>query len=136
MLIFIVFYLRYKYADEVKKKSLVLKIPKDALAQKKRKQEKLHCDYLNKPNRSSNRRCTDPLLALSDIFESILNEMRSMPEVHPFIYPVNIKVNYLTLINIIIICLISNYSVYLKNVFYRMFQIITTLLKGQWTYKQ
>ncbi|VVC39968.1 Bromodomain, conserved site,TAFII-230 TBP-binding,Transcription initiation factor TFIID subunit 1 [Cinara cedri] len=79
-----------KHAEEVKRRSLVLKVPKDALSRKKRKNE-LHCDYLKKPDRSANRRRTDPLIVLSTIFESILNEMRDMPDVHPFIYPVNVK---------------------------------------------
>lgn len=71
-----------------------MKLPKDALARKKRKSEELHCDYLKKPDRSVYRRCTDPLVALSTIFESIIKEVREMPDVYPFIYPVNIKVNY------------------------------------------
>lgn len=79
-----------KHAEEVKRRSLVLKVPKDALSRKKRKNE-LHCDYLKKPDRSANRRRTDPLIVLSTVFESILNEMRGMPDVHPFIYPVNVK---------------------------------------------
>ncbi|XP_050421868.1 transcription initiation factor TFIID subunit 1-like [Adelges cooleyi] len=79
-----------KHAEEVKRRSLVLKVPKDALSRKKRKSE-LHCDYLKKPERSANRRRTDPLVVLSTIFESILNEMRGMPDVTPFLYPVNAK---------------------------------------------
>lgn len=105
-----------------------MKVPKDALSRKKRKNE-LHCDYLKKPDRSANRRRTDPLIVLSTIFESILNEMRGMPDVHPFIYPVNVKVNYYYyLFNIYI------YS--FKIVFYRRYQIITILYKDQWIYKQ
>lgn len=75
-------------------------MPKDALSRKKRKNE-LHCDYLKKPDRSANRRRTDPLIVLSTIFESILNEMRGMPDVHPFIYPVNVKVNFKVFYNYI-----------------------------------
>ncbi|XP_008178827.1 transcription initiation factor TFIID subunit 1 isoform X2 [Acyrthosiphon pisum] len=81
-----------KHAEEVKRRSLVLKVPKDALSRNKKRKNELHCDYLKKPDRSANRRRTDPLIVLSTIFESILNEMRGMPDVHPFIYPVNVKV--------------------------------------------
>lgn len=80
-----------KHAEEVKRRSLVLKVPKDALSRNKKRKNELHCDYLKKPDRSANRRRTDPLIVLSTIFESILNEMRGMPDVHPFIYPVNVK---------------------------------------------
>ncbi|XP_025197408.1 transcription initiation factor TFIID subunit 1 [Melanaphis sacchari] len=80
-----------KHAEEVKRRSLVLKVPKDALSRSKKRKNELHCDYLKKPDRSANRRRTDPLIVLSTIFESILNEMRGMPDVHPFIYPVNVK---------------------------------------------
>lgn len=70
----------------------MLKIPKDTLTRKKHKRDH-DCDYLKLPGRSANRRCTNPLIDLTTIFESILNEMRRMPNVHPFIYPVNVKVN-------------------------------------------
>ena len=35
-----------------------------------------------KPNKSSNRRRTDPVVTLSTIFESILNEMRDLPNMN------------------------------------------------------
>ncbi|VVC24131.1 Bromodomain, conserved site,Transcription initiation factor TFIID subunit 1, domain of unknown [Cinara cedri] len=79
-----------KHVEEVKRRSLVLKVPKDALLRKKRTNE-LHCDYLKKPDRSAKRRPTNPIVVLSSIFESILNEMRNLPDVLPFICPVNIK---------------------------------------------
>lgn len=41
----------------------------------------VHCDYLKKPHKSANRRRTDPVVTLSSIFESILNEMRDLPDV-------------------------------------------------------
>lgn len=111
-----------------------MKVPKDALARKKRKNE-LHCDYLKKPDRSANRRRTDPLIVLSTIFESILNEMRGMPDVHPFIYPVNIKVIYL----ISVIIKIFNefiFSSSLQIIFYRRYRITIILYKDQWICKQ
>lgn len=83
-----------------------MKVPKDSVSRKKRAND-LHCDYLIKPDRSANRRRTDPLVVLSSVLESILNEMRHMTDVHPFIYPVNIKV-----IIIIIIVFLYDYSIY------------------------
>lgn len=59
---------------------------------RKRGGNDLHCDYLKKPNKSANRRRTDPVVVLSTILESILNEMRDMPDVQPFLFPVNVKV--------------------------------------------
>lgn len=80
--------------EEIKRKSLMLKVPRDAMGNRKRKRggNDLHCDYLKKPNKSANRRRTDPVVVLSTILESILNEMRDMPDVQPFLFPVNVKV--------------------------------------------
>lgn len=50
-----------------------------------------HCDYLKKHQKPANRRRTDPLVELSTILESILNEMRDLPDVQPFLFPVNAK---------------------------------------------
>lgn len=71
----------------------MLKVPKDALGKKRRRGvSDLHCDYLKKHNRPANRRRTDPVVVLSTILENILNEMRDMPDVQPFLFPVNPKV--------------------------------------------
>ncbi|KAL1517978.1 hypothetical protein ABEB36_001670 [Hypothenemus hampei] len=78
-----------KHAEEMKRRSLLLKVPKDALGKKRRRD--IHCDYLKRPNKSANRRRTDPVVVLSSILEAILNEMRDMPDVQPFIFPVNQK---------------------------------------------
>ncbi|XP_066256544.1 transcription initiation factor TFIID subunit 1 [Euwallacea similis] len=82
-----------KHAEEMKRRSLLLKVPKDALGKKRRRAAlaDLHCDYLKRPNKSANRRRTDPVVVLSSILEAILNEMRDMPDVQPFIFPVNQK---------------------------------------------
>ncbi|KAJ8919713.1 hypothetical protein NQ315_006241 [Exocentrus adspersus] len=82
-----------KHAEEIKRRSLMLKVPKDALGKRKRRQgvSDLHCDYLKKHNRPANRRRTDPVVVLSTILENILNEMRDMPDVQPFLFPVNPK---------------------------------------------
>lgn len=82
-----------KHADEIRRKSLVLKFPKEAMALKKRRRAGtvLHCDYLRKPNKAANRRRTDPVVTLSIVLEAILNEMRDLPETQPFWHPVSAK---------------------------------------------
>ncbi|XP_023310146.1 transcription initiation factor TFIID subunit 1 isoform X2 [Anoplophora glabripennis] len=83
-----------KHAEEIKRKSLMLKVPKDVLGSGKKRRRgvsDLHCDYLKKHNRPANRRRTDPVVVLSTILENILNEMRDMPDVQPFLFPVNPK---------------------------------------------
>jgi len=92
-----------KHTEEVKRRSLVLKFPKvaaaaaAAAAKKKRRIGGLvststsQCDYLKKPTKLTNRRRADPVVTLSTIFETILNEMRDMPNVQLFLQPVNSK---------------------------------------------
>uniref|UniRef100_A0A1B6CHJ8 Bromo domain-containing protein n=2 Tax=Clastoptera arizonana TaxID=38151 RepID=A0A1B6CHJ8_9HEMI len=83
-----------KHAEEIKRRSLLLKVPKDAVNSRKRRKppNELHCDYLKRQQRPANRRRTDPVVVLSTILESILNEMRDLPDVQPFLFPVNAKV--------------------------------------------
>ncbi|XP_029644075.1 transcription initiation factor TFIID subunit 1 isoform X1 [Octopus sinensis] len=82
-----------EHADQMRRKSLLLKFPKQAVETKKKRRtgSVVHCDYLKKPKQSSNRRRTDPLVTLSSIFESILNEMRDLPNTQQFLFPVNPK---------------------------------------------
>ncbi|KAM9325646.1 transcription initiation factor TFIID subunit 1 [Gastrophryne carolinensis] len=81
-------------ADEVRRKSLVLKFPKQQLPQKKKRRvgSTVHCDYLNRPHKSIHRRRTDPMVTLSSVLESIINDMRDMSNTYPFHSPVNAKV--------------------------------------------
>uniref|UniRef100_A0A8C5QRV0 Transcription initiation factor TFIID subunit n=1 Tax=Leptobrachium leishanense TaxID=445787 RepID=A0A8C5QRV0_9ANUR len=81
-------------ADEVRRKSLVLKFPKQQLPQKKKRRvgSTVHCDYLNRPHKSIHRRRTDPMVTLSSVLESIINDMRDMSNSYPFHSPVNAKV--------------------------------------------
>nr|XP_033801418.1 transcription initiation factor TFIID subunit 1 isoform X2 [Geotrypetes seraphini] len=81
-------------ADEVRRKSLVLKFPKQQLPPKKKRRvgTTVHCDYLNRPHKSIHRRRTDPMVTLSSILESIINDMRDHPNTYPFHTPVNGKV--------------------------------------------
>ncbi|XP_075681101.1 TATA-box binding protein associated factor 1 [Dermatophagoides pteronyssinus] len=76
--------------------SIKLKIPKDILKKRKKRSATQdnndQLDYLQKPDyKSANRRRTDPLVILSDIFEEIWNEMRSIQDSEPFHQPVNVK---------------------------------------------
>ncbi|OTF75547.1 transcription initiation factor TFIID subunit 1-like protein [Euroglyphus maynei] len=76
--------------------SIKLKISKDLLKKRKKRSATQdnsdQLEYLQKPDyKSANRRRTDPLVVLSDIFEEIWNEMRSMPDSEPFHQPVNVK---------------------------------------------
>ncbi|KAJ3588964.1 hypothetical protein NHX12_009816 [Muraenolepis orangiensis] len=81
-------------ADEVRRKSLVLKFPKQQLPPKKKRRvgSAVHCDYLNRPNKSIHRRRTDPMVTLSSVLESVTNDMRDHPNTYPFHTPVNAKV--------------------------------------------
>nr|XP_043897762.1 transcription initiation factor TFIID subunit 1-like isoform X6 [Solea senegalensis] len=81
-------------ADEVRRKSLVLKFPKQQLPPKKKRRvgNAVHCDYLNKPHKAIHRRRTDPMVTLSSVLESIINDMRDHPNTYPFHTPVNAKV--------------------------------------------
>ncbi|KAK1787981.1 hypothetical protein P4O66_015952 [Electrophorus voltai] len=51
----------------------------------------IHCDYLNRPHKSIHRRRTDPMVTLSSVLESIINDMRDHPNTYPFHTPVNGK---------------------------------------------
>lgn len=77
----------------MKRRTLLLKVPKEAMSARKRRRQtsELHCDYLKRHNKTANRRRTDPVVVLSTILESILNELRDMPDVQPFLFPVNPK---------------------------------------------
>ncbi|KMR03010.1 transcription initiation factor tfiid subunit 1 [Lasius niger] len=84
-----------KHAEEMKRRTLLLKVPKEAVNSKKRRKPPTddHCDYLKRHQRPVNRRRTDPVVVMSTMLESILNEMRDLPDVQPFLFPVNAKVN-------------------------------------------
>lgn len=75
----------------MKRRSLLLKVPKDALSRKRKQMNEPHCDYLKKHQKPVNRRRTDPLVVLSTILEAILKEMRSLPSAQEFLFPVNAK---------------------------------------------
>ena len=81
-----------KRHEDVKRRTLLLKVPKDAVGRGKRKRmgDDSHCDYL-RYHKPANRARTDPIVSLSSILEEILNDMRDMPDVQPFMFPVNAK---------------------------------------------
>lgn len=77
----------------MKRRTLLLKVPKDVVSSKKRKRVVVEdqCDYL-RHGKTVNRRRTDPVVVLSTILEDILNDLRSLPDVQPFLFPVNQRV--------------------------------------------
>ncbi|XP_049784763.1 transcription initiation factor TFIID subunit 1 isoform X1 [Schistocerca cancellata] len=92
-----------QHAEEMKRRTLLLKVPKDAVSSRKRRRavNEMHCDYLKRQQKPANRRRTDPVVVLSTILETILNEMRDLPDVQPFLFPVNAKVvpDYYKIVN-------------------------------------
>merc|ERR1719232_2168226 len=83
-----------RHAEEMRRKSMQLKIPKDVLKSQKRRRAGTgkHCDYLDsKTYKPLKRRRTDPVITFSSFLETILNELRVMPEAEAFLYPVSIK---------------------------------------------
>ncbi|XP_016841601.1 transcription initiation factor TFIID subunit 1 [Nasonia vitripennis] len=84
-----------KHAEEMKRRTLLLKVPKDAVSSRKRKRQsgEDHCDYLKQYQRPAgvNRRRTDPVVVLSTILESILNDMKALEDGQLFWFPVNAK---------------------------------------------
>lgn len=84
-----------KHADEIRRKSLVLKFPKEAVSNQKKRRRAgtvTHCDYLKPHKKLVNRQRTDPVVTLSIILEMVLNEMRDLPEVSRDLPEVSINV--------------------------------------------
>lgn len=78
--------------DEARKKALKIRIPKEAIKRKRTSQQAEELDYLKKPDyKQTNRRPTDPSVALSVIFEGILAEIKDLPNTKLFWTPVNTK---------------------------------------------
>lgn len=77
--------------EENRKKALKIRIPMEAIKRKRTSQQE-ELDYLKKPDyKQTNRRPTDPLVALSVIFEGILNDIKDLPNTKLFWTPVNTK---------------------------------------------
>ncbi|KAH8381371.1 hypothetical protein KR093_003697 [Drosophila rubida] len=85
---------RHGTTEETTKRrgGLSMKMPRESSGKKKRRMANdVHCDYLQRHNKTANRRRTDPVVVLSSILEHILNDLRAMPDVAPFLFPVNAK---------------------------------------------
>uniref|UniRef100_A0A182J0C7 Transcription initiation factor TFIID subunit 1 n=1 Tax=Anopheles atroparvus TaxID=41427 RepID=A0A182J0C7_ANOAO len=81
-----------KRHEDVRRRTLLLKVPKEAVGKKRRRPGgDSHCDYLQRHNKTTNRQRTDPVVVFSSVLEQILNELRDMPDVQPFMFPVNAK---------------------------------------------
>jgi transcription initiation factor TFIID subunit 1 len=89
-----------RHAEDIKRRSLLLKVPKDAMTPPNKRGKKRshtgnaeHCDYLARKGKTTNRRRIDPTVVISGIFEGILNELRDMSDSSQFLHPVSTKVN-------------------------------------------
>ena len=82
----------FNHEEEVRKKSLILKVPKDVMKRKRRIMTDDYCDYLEKPDyKQANRRRKDPLVSLSIFFEEILGEIKQIEGTEIFLLPVSSK---------------------------------------------
>lgn len=82
-----------KHHEDVRRRALLLKVPKDAVGKGKRRRMGLpdeYCDYLQY-NKTANRARTDPIVVLCSMLEEILNDLRDLPDMQPFLFPVNAK---------------------------------------------
>lgn len=81
-----------KHHEDVRRRALLLKVPmKDASGRRRRMGlADDYCDYLT-PNKTVNRARTDPIVDLCSILEEILNDLRDLPDMQPFMFPVNRK---------------------------------------------
>lgn len=83
-----------KHAEELKRRTMMQRMPRDGAGGRaggrvRRRGAADSCDYLVK--RPAARRRTDPLVTLSSLLEDVLNHMRHLPDVQPFLFPVNNK---------------------------------------------
>ncbi|GBP21203.1 Transcription initiation factor TFIID subunit 1 [Eumeta japonica] len=78
-----------KQAEEFKRRSSGLGRRDSRTGRMRRRGGGDSCDYLVK--RPAERRRTDPLVTLSSLLEDVLNHMRHLPDVQPFLFPVNSK---------------------------------------------
>lgn len=81
-----------KHHEDVRRRALLLKVPKD-IGKGKRRRMGLpdeYCDYLQN-TKTANRARTDPIVVLCSMLEEILNDLRDLPDMQPFMFPVNAK---------------------------------------------
>jgi len=82
-----------KRHEDVKRRALKLKVPLDGFGKAKRRRMGLpdeYCDYLQY-NKTANRARTDPTVVLCSMLEEILNDLRDLPDMQPFMFAVNAK---------------------------------------------
>ncbi|XP_058793078.1 transcription initiation factor TFIID subunit 1-like isoform X2 [Phymastichus coffea] len=85
-----------KHAEEMKRRTLLLKVPKDVSSSTRKRKRQLdddQFDYVKRYQRpaGANRQRTDPVIVLSSIFEDIINNIRATKDFAPFWFPVNSK---------------------------------------------
>ncbi|CAB3979442.1 transcription initiation factor TFIID subunit 1 isoform X2 [Paramuricea clavata] len=78
------------HANDLKRRSMVLRIPKE-LVKKRRRSGLMHCDYLTKRHKQTNRRRTNPVVVLQLILENISTKLKEIKESRPFHTPVSIR---------------------------------------------
>eukprot|EP00731_Ephydatia_muelleri_P031270 Em0022g784a len=78
------------HANDVRRKSLLLRFPKDKVRKKRRHGEE-ECDYLEK-RKSIQRRKTNPEVPFADALEKIVNKLAVVPEAWAFLKPVQAKI--------------------------------------------
>ena len=80
------------HAEDIRRQTLVLKVPKDLIKKRRRAGAAEHCDYLQKPEyRSANRRRVDPIVSMCLILEDLCFKMRDVEGTELFWQPVNAK---------------------------------------------
>ena len=86
-------------AQDMKKKALVLKFPKEKLRKRKRQGED-DLEYLGKRTKTVHRRDTNPEVPFSAALDKTLIKLRSLPEAAHFQKPVSAKLvpDYYTII--------------------------------------
>ena len=95
-----------KQTEEVQRRAMQLKICSKGEVERPGKRQRPentepHCDYLDKRTfQPTKRKRSDPMVTFSIYLESILQELRSLPEAEAFLFPVNTKAipNYLEVI--------------------------------------
>ncbi|KAF1744087.1 hypothetical protein MXB_4422, partial [Myxobolus squamalis] len=75
-------------ADELTRKSLMLKIPKDLVGKKRKRSDDYYSGYLSKQQKNTLRRRADPIICLNAIFEDTLSKLKEIPNTWPFHQPV------------------------------------------------
>ncbi|XP_019862721.1 PREDICTED: transcription initiation factor TFIID subunit 1-like [Amphimedon queenslandica] len=79
-----------EHAEDVRRRSLVLKFPKEKI-RKRKKQGDEQLDYLEKKAKAGKRRRTNPEVPFAAALEKIVNKLSAVQEYWPFCKPVSSK---------------------------------------------